>query len=279
MKKPMADLHVHTNFSDSTFSPEQVVKTAAEVGLSAIAITDHDCVDGIEPSIKLAAQYSLEIIPGIELTVDNEGYEVHMLGYFVDWQDQAFRTRLKTIQDSRINRIYKMTELLRAQDVDITAEEVFNVAGCGSVGRLHVARALMEKGKVRSMDEAFSRYIGASGPCYVEHLSFTPKEAIELLRSAGGVPVLAHPRVTRNDRFVPEFVTYGLRGIEVYHTDHDRSAEKRYLKMAQKHDLLITGGSDCHGIGKGRILLGTVMVDYALVKALREESDRIKRAG
>ena len=276
-KEKYADLHIHTDFSDGTFSPEKVVNVAIERGLSAIAICDHDCVDGIGPAIERARTTPLEIIPGVELTVIEKGKEIHLLGYFIAWKEKWFCDILKKVQRARIRRIEKMTEKLKAFDINIDKDRVIAIAGGkGSVGRLHMARALFESKAVPSIQAAFARYIGGSKPCYVEDIGFGAKEAIEIVLKAKGVPVLAHPVSLRDDSIIPQLVKYGLRGVEVYHSDHRASLSKKYEKIAQKFNLIITGGSDCHGMGKGRILMGSVKVGYNLVEILKREADSVK---
>lgn len=271
-----ADLHVHTFYSDSTFSPEEVVSCAAEKGLSAIAICDHDSVDGIDPCREIGARMGVEIIPGIELTIEKADAEIHLLGYFMDYKVGWFVKKLKEIQKARVERIHKMVEKLNAEGIDVKAEDVFALSGKGSVGRLHLAQAMLKTGKVATFKEVFDKYIGFKKPCYVTNVRFTPKEAVETLLKIGGVPVIAHPDVTGQDEYIPELMKYGLRGIEVYHTDHRPSVIKHYEALAEDKGLLMTGGSDCHGLGKGRVLLGGVRVPYTIVEALREESGRIK---
>ncbi len=272
-----ADLHIHTNFSDSTFSPEEVASCAGDRGLSSIAICDHDSISGIEPCIKTASPLGLEVIPGIELTVEKEDAEIHILGYFIDCEAAWFRKKLEEMQESRIGRIRKMIGKLNAAGVDVKAEDVFAFAGRGTVGRLHLARAMLKTGSVKSFKDAFNKYIGFAKPCYVSNARFSPREAVEFLLKVGAVPVLAHPGVMSRDEYIPELIGYGLRGIEVYHTDHKPGVVKHYEKLAQEHGLLKTGGSDCHGMGKGKALIGTVRVPYDLVEKLKEESDKIRR--
>ena len=271
-----ADLHVHTFYSDSTFSPEEVVSRANEKGLAAIAICDHDCIDGIEPCRKLGDKTGLEIIPGIELTVEKIEAEAHILGYFIDWKLGWFQKRLKAIQAARVDRIHRMVEKLKDLGIDLDAKEVFKLAGKGSVGRLHLAKTLLKNGKIRDIREAFDKYIGFNKPCYISNVRFSPREAIEMIIKTGGVPVLAHPYVLRKDECITEFIEYGLRGIEAYHPEQKGSIAKRYESLAEKYKLLVTGGSDCHGLGKGYVLLGSVKVPYSVVEKLRAESERIR---
>ena len=269
-----ADLHIHTYYSDSTFMPEEVVDHAFKKGLAAIAICDHDCVDGIEPCTRLGLGFGIEVIPGIELTVEKEEAEIHILGYFIDWRDEEFRKSMKILQDARIERIHQMVGKLQAEGISIKADEIFKLAGKGTVGRLHVARAMLNTGKIKNFKQVFEKYIGFLKPCYVSNVKFTPREAIGSILKVGGVPVLAHPQVMGKDEYIPELMEYGLKGIEVYHTDHNESAIKHYEDLAKRYGLLMTGGSDCHGMGKGRPLIGTVRIPYELVEKLKEASGR-----
>ena len=271
-----ADLHVHTHFSDSTFSPEEVVACAKDKGLAAIAICDHDSVDGIDPCIEIGKELDVEIIPGVELTIEKDDAEIHILGYLIDYRLEWLRKRLKDTQDHRIGRVHRIVEKLGKEGIKIDAADVFKLAGKGSVGRLHIAQALIKSGEVKTYREIFDRYIGFLKPCYVSNVRFTPQEAIGMVLKAGGVPVVAHPYTMGKHDYIPELIECGLRGIEVYHTDHKTSAVKRYEEMAKEHGLLMTGGSDCHGMGKGRVLLGGVRVPYTLVEKLKAESEKIR---
>lgn len=271
-----ADLHVHTFYSDSTFSPEEVVSLAARRALSAVAICDHDCVDGIEPCRKLGKIYGVEIIPGIELTVDKAEVEAHILGYFIDHKLGWLKRRLKHVQKARIERVHKIVDKLNKEGIAIKPKDVFDLAGKGSVTRFHIAKAILKSGKVKTTREIFDRYLGFSKPCYIPNISFSPEEAIEMILKAGGVPVLAHPFVMHKDEYIEKLIGYGLRGIEVYHPEHNKGAVKHYDRIARDNGLVVTGGSDCHGLGsKHRVLLGTVRVPYELVEKLRKEAARL----
>lgn len=272
-----ADLHVHTYYSDSTFSPEEVASCAHDKGLAAVAICDHDCIDGIEPCAAAAKPYGLEIVPGIELTVENADTEIHVLGYCMDWRKEWFSKRLKEMQATRLERIRLMVGKLNDAGFKMTVSDVTRLAGKGTVGRLHVAHAMLKTGRVKTIRQCFDAYIGFLKPCYVSNFRLSPKEAIEMVLKAGGVPVLAHPAVTGRDENIPELIDYGLRGIEAYHTEHKTHEIKRYELIAKRHGLIITGGSDCHGLGKGRVLLGGVRVPYTVVEELKKEADKIKK--
>ncbi|MBN1354567.1 MAG: PHP domain-containing protein [Candidatus Omnitrophica bacterium] len=280
-KTRYADLHVHTIFSDGTFTPQEAVDCAISKELACIAICDHDSIDGIEPSVEYAAGLDIEIVPGVEITVLEGGKEMHLLGYFISWHEQWFRDILKTVQTERVKRLEKMIEKLKNFNIKVNIDTVMDISGhVGSVGRLHLARTMVKEGAVSSISEAFNRYIGDSKPCYVEDIGFNAKEAIGLIRKAKGVPVLAHPAVIGNDEFVHEFIKHGLRGIEVFHSDHSLSVSRKYERLARENNLLITGGSDCHGMGKGSVLMGNIKVPYSIVEALKEEAlSRRKREG
>lgn len=274
--KKFADLHVHTFHSDGTFTPEQVIDAARKKGFFAIAITDHDSVDGVDPSTGFAAKYEMEVIAGVELTAEEENMEIHMLGYFIDWKAEWFERKLKKIRQARLERIYGMVEKLKKVGVEIDPKKVLALSGPGAVGRLHLATALYNEGIISSISEAFRKYIGEKAPCYVKKYKLTPKEAIDMILKLGGVPVLAHPRILGRDDLIPNFIKDGLRGIEVYHIEHFPAAVSHYENFAVSHGLLMTGGSDCHGTGKGGMLLGKVKIPYSLVEDLKKESDKIR---
>jgi len=269
-----ADLHVHTYLSDGTFSPEKVMEYAKVAGLYAIAITDHDCVDGIAPAMEIAAKLGMEVVPGVELTAEIGDSEIHILGYFVDWQDKIFSKQLNDISEVRKERAKKILEKLRKHAVDLSEDELFQLSGPGSVGRLHIANLLYKKGFISSVSEAFRKYIGNKGCCYVSKFKLTPEDAIAMIKRVGGIPVLAHPKtVYAEDRsredMIKELVKDGMSGIEVYHSDHKPKDVEEFKGLAEKYNLLMTGGSDCHGFGKRQILIGKVKIPYELVEKMK----------
>jgi len=272
----LADLHVHTHLSDGTFTPEEVVENARKVGLSCIAVTDHDCVDGIMPAMKAAKKHGPEIIPGVEMSAQEKGREVHLLGFFPDIKDKKFLEKLKSIRRNRVERVYRMVEKLKKYNVRLDPGRVFELSGPGSVGRLHVAAVLEEEGYVSSIEEAFKRFIGDKGPCYVAHYEISAKDAISELKRVGAVVVYAHPQLMGGDSLIPQFIKYGLDGIEAYHSEHTKQVTKRYIELAGECGLLVTGGSDCHGLNKGRMLMGTVKVPYSLVEELKRCAAKTK---
>ena len=274
--RKFVDLHVHTQYSDSTLAPEEVVDLAYNKGLSAIAITDHDCIDGIAPSVERAKKYDLEVIPGVELTAEEGNLELHILGYFIDWKTEWFAGKLKEIRTARVNRIYEMAAKLKNAGIDIDPEKVFALSGPGAVGRLHLATVLYNEGFTSSVGEAFRKYIGNNAPCCVKKFKLTPQEAIDMILRLGGVPVLAHPHVLGRDDLIPDLIKKGLRGIEVYRIEHHYNVTLHYEDIAFEHGLLISGGSDCHGMGKGDILIGRIKLPYKVLENLRKEAAKIK---
>ena len=264
-----ADLHIHTFFSDSTNSPKDIIKLAKECGLSCIAITDHDTVKGIEPTNFEASNSDLEIIAAIELTGEEEGTEVHILGYFIDWHDSWFLDKLDQMRKIRIERIYEMTAKLKSLGITIDAEEVINSASIGSVGRLHLARVMQKHNVVGSVHEAFAKYIGDKGSAYVSKFRITPYEAISMIKKVKGIPVLAHPHTLNKDDFISYLVKGGLEGLEVYYPDYSPLVTERYKKIADKFNLLVTGGSDCHGQIKNDAYIGKIKIPYELVEKLK----------
>lgn len=270
MSECFADLHIHTNKSDSTFSPEEVVKHAHKNSLAAIAITDHDSVSAIPLVLEYAKQYNIEIIPGIEFGAEIGDTEAHILGYFIDFTQKWFHEKLEFLRDTRIKRMRQIVKKLNELNLDISEKDILSVSGDCAVGRMHMARVLMNKGYASSINEAFNRYIGKNRCAYAKKYQMTPEEAIDIIHKLGGLSVLAHPQLMNRDSLIPSMVGHGLDGIEVYHSDHTAQGVKKYSGIADKYGLLVTGGSDCHGIGKGKILIGTVKIPYALVEKMKE---------
>ena len=246
-----ADLHTHSTYSDGRLTPTELIERAARKGLEVIALTDHDCTDGIPEAQEAARQHpQLLLIPGVELSTDVPHSEVHVLGYFLRWQDTGFQSRLARFRRSRLQRGQRMLAKLKRLGIDLSWQRVQEIAGDGAIGRPHVALAMLEAGHISSLDEAFQRYIGRNRPAYVEREKLTPIEATRLLVSAGGLPVLAHPRQLQDlHPLVVELKGAGLVGLETYYQDYDDQAVACLLEVARKHDLLPLGGSDFHGIG------------------------------
>jgi 3',5'-nucleoside bisphosphate phosphatase len=244
------DLHVHTLFSDGALTPEAVVAHALERSLAALAITDHDSVEGVEPA-RIAAGTALELVPGIEISSTLDGADLHILGYYLDPEDVELAAALARFRDERLKRAQSMVERLRSLGAPVDVEEVLELAGPGVVGRPHVAEALVRAGHVETVDEAFRRYIGSRGEAFIQRPAFHPEHAIALIHAAGGVSVLAHPGPALPDLVVEQLADAGLRGIEVWHPQHGAAAVRRFHALARRLNLLETGGSDYHGWPRG----------------------------
>ncbi len=267
----LADLHLHTHYSDGADSPQRVVELAKEAGLSAIAITDHDILDGYPEAAAAAQAAGLELIPGLEMSASEVGREVHMLGFFIDAGHAGFQQQLAEQRTRRMARIHEMVVRLQQLGLAVTPEDVFSQAKHqGAIGRPHVAQALLKRGYVSTMREAFDRYIGNDGPAYVPGSPLGPEVAIRAIREAGGIPVLAHPIYLKDDAFIEQLVHDGLVGLEVYHSGHPPEAVQRYEQLADRLGLLKTGGSDYHGTSKEGAPIGSMRVPYALVEALKQ---------
>ena len=266
-----ADLHIHSNFSDGLLSPEEIVRKAHDAGLTVISITDHDTVDGIGPAVAEGEKAGVTVIPGIEFTTDLPDTEIHILGYFIDYKAKWLKELLSKIRESRMNRIYKIADKLKNLGINIDAEDVLKLADKGSVGRPHVARMLLQQGKVKSVQEAFNKYLNFGGPAYVPHFRLTPAEAVQTIVKAGGIPVYAHPAVSRKDDIIPELIAKGLAGIEVFYSKHSDAQIKHYQTLAEKYGLLMTGGSDFHGFSTVRdVSLGEMKLPDNYIRKLEE---------
>ncbi len=247
----VADLHIHTTASDGLLSPVEIVKKAGTLGLSAIAITDHDTIDGISSAMNASENTLPEIIPGIELSTEIDDREVHILGFYIDHTDSDLIALLKILQESRFSRAEKTVKKLNSLGYLISLGDVLDFAGKAAPGRLHVARALVEKGYLPSAQAVFNDLLGYRMPGYVERYKLKPQEAIAIIRSAGGLAAWAHPYLSRKDSLLTEFISHGLQGLEVYHPDQNPSQSGHYRQLAKSHRLFICGGSDFHGSGVG----------------------------
>ena len=266
----MVDLHVHSTCSDGTFTPEELVDYAMEKGLRAFALTDHDTVNGLDRAIRYAegspadapSPQVPEVIPGIELSTEYQGKDIHMVGLFIDYHQPDFAHYLEDFIHSRENRNEKMCALLREHNIDITYEALLAEFPGAVITRAHFARYLLSHGYIQSMKEAFDRYVGDHCPCFVPREKVTPAQAVELILGAGGVPVLAHPILyhmsdERLDNLVAELKSIGLVGIEAIYSTYNTAEERQIRGLASKYDLKISGGSDFHGANKPKIDLGT----------------------
>jgi hypothetical protein len=273
-----ADLHLHSHFSDGTYWPEELAAHARRCELAAIALTDHDSVEGCPRMAAACELGAIEFIPGTELTAEQNGNELHLLGYFIDTENPSLLSQLAKFQTVRQNRIREMVARLNKLRVPLSAEAVFALANCRAPGRPHVARALVQTGLCANLDEAFERFLKKNRPAWVPKFKMSASEAIDVIHQAQGVAVLAHPGLNRTDQVIPGIVEAGLDGIECFHTKHSTATCEHYLELADRFHLLVSGGSDCHGLSKGKPLIGTVKVPYQHVEQLKARAADIKAA-
>jgi predicted metal-dependent phosphoesterase TrpH len=270
------DLHAHTTASDGTLSPEALVDLAASRGLAALGVTDHDTVDALDAAAVRAARVGIALMPGVELSTTERGAEVHVLGYGVDRHDSSLRSALADLAAARYRRIAAMIEKLREAGYDIDGDAVLVQADIGTVGRPHIARALIDLGVVDSIDEAFERFLKPGRPGWVPRDPFTPEQAVGLLVEHGAVPVLAHPYSTGDiEAILDRLVPIGLRGMEVWYGEYDQARREALRRIADARGLIPTGGSDYHGpdFREGRDL-GSANVPYEAFARLVEAGAR-----
>lgn len=263
-----ADLHVHSTASDGTLSPRDLVALAVQRGLSVLAITDHDSVEGLSEAREAAASTSLTLIPAVELSANAGGRDVHILGYFVRPDDEHLRSHLTDLRAARLRRAHSMVEALSEAGYSVSIDDVLELSAGGAVGRSHVARALVNRGHVDTVADAFQHLIGRGRPFYVAKDVRTPAEAIACIRDTGGIAVVAHPGISDVDDLLGSMIDSGLNGIEAYHADHTPAQRSHYAKIAADFGLLVTGGSDFHGPAAPNPALGTVAIPFEAVDAL-----------
>ena len=269
MSKP-ADLHIHSYYSDGTSSPEEIVEQALQADLSCIAVTDHDTIGGIALTMDSACGHDLEVLSGIELSSHIHNRDVHVLGYLFDYKNRDLVQTLTAMQDSRQERMKKMVEKLKELGVtNIELADVDSKAQSDSIGRPHLAAVLVDKGKVSSIKEAFDKYLAEGAPAYMSKFKYTPFEAIDIIKKAGGLAVLAHPMLTQIDELIPQLVKAGLDGLEVYYPYTSENMVHFYEGLALKHNLLLTGGSDAHGTVKKHTHIGRIRISYDLVEKMK----------
>ena len=254
--------------------PQRVIELAQQAGLCAIAITDHDNTQARAIAAPFAVSAHIELLSGIEMSATAEGLEVHVLGFLFDVEHPGLQEHLTEQQARRVARAHEMVKRLQRVGVHIEADEVFQIAGEGTVGRPHVARVLLKHGYISTLAEAFDRYLGPNNPGFVPGSPLSPAQVIRVIREAGGVPVLAHPVYLKRDALIEAFVKDGLVGLEVYHSGHTPELVRHYEQLADHLKLLKTGGSDSHGNSKEGLPIGAVKVPYTLVEALKEWKDK-----
>lgn len=256
------DLHTHSNKSDGSLSPTQLIDEAKRIGLSAIALTDHDSIDGLEEAIKRGNELGIKVVPGVELSCEYNGRDIHIVGLFIDYLNKDFHNQLKAFVNSRDIRNRKMCQKLTDAGMPVIYEEMIEKYGDSVLTRAHYARYMLEKGYIKSLSEAFERYIGDHSPYYIPREKVTPSQGVSLILSAGGVPILAHPILYKlgkeaMNNLVSELKEYGLVGIEAIYSTYTGADERYIREIADKYGLLISGGSDFHGAAKPGLNLGT----------------------
>jgi predicted metal-dependent phosphoesterase TrpH len=266
------DLHTHSTASDGIYAPTELVTRAKAIGLRVLALTDHDTTGGIDEAARAAAKLDIDFIPGIEINTDVSGGEVHVLGYFPEYSRPAFQAILNVLRDARERRGQRMVELLNEHGINISWERVRQIAQ-GAVGRPHVAKALLEAGYVQTIGEAFDKYIGTGLFAYVPRYKLTPEDAVRLIASANGLPVMAHPAdlpgLDELRNWLPGLRAAGMVGLETYYGPYSEEQEQALLALANEYDLIPTGGTDFHGPGIHPTPLGGRFVPYEAVERLK----------
>ncbi len=275
----MIDLHLHSTFSDGSLSPEQLVREARKADLSAIALTDHDSVSGVPLFLEACAREKIRGLPGVEISVDYPHGTMHILGYFIDYNSRELNSHVDKLKAGRAARNADILKKINNLGIPLTFAEVASFAGEGNVGRLHFAQALVARGYVGSNQEAFDRYLAKGKSGYVERDRLQPRGGVEMIVNAGGLAVLSHPFTlelspSALEKQVGELAAFGLQGIEVYYPQHNHNLVKRYLELAQRFNLVATGGTDFHGkampdikIGRG---FGSLKVPDSVLTRLEE---------
>ena len=256
---PKVDLHLHTTYSDGRLTPSELVTFCFEKGLEVIAISDHDTTEGIRQSESLACTLGIEVVPAVEVGTSLNGSEIHVLGYFIDSEQIEFQEMLTNYRDSRVNRAERMVSKLNALGIPLSWGKVSDLAGTGSIGRPHIAYALVKYGYVDNIREAFDGYLKLGAPGYIPRDLPTPHESVRMIKEHGGVPVLAHPLFTKSksDRYdipfledlVASLCEEGLKGIEVFYGDYTKEQIEKLLNISSKYHLVPCGGSDYHATG------------------------------
>ncbi len=276
--RPNVDLHLHTVFSDGQCQPDELVTAIAEQGLSALAVTDHDTTESLSAVQKAAEATGMTVIPGIEINTVWQDKEVHILGYFIDPEDASLQAVIRHHQDARVSQMKEMAQRLKKlKRIDISFEDIRAASGHNSIGRPHVAKVLVEKGTVTSISEAFNRYLNPRCETFVRRKTVPPHEAVEAIYESGGIPVIAHPGdMEKIEDLTLDLMNYGLRGLEAYHRSHSPALIEFHCSLAEKHGLIVTGGTDFHGTADvyGKALERVNMPEYVYEELKNEHQQR-----
>ncbi len=265
------DLHLHTYCSDGAYSPAQVVMKAKENGLDVISIVDHDTTDGLEEAIETGKELGIEVIPGIELSSNINGTDIHILGYFINWRDENLRTHLRVFRELRLQRAKRIVEKLNMLDIPLEFESVVELTRSSAIGRVHIANALVRYGFVNDFYEAFNKYLGVGCPAYEKNIEISPRRAIRLIAEVGGISFIAHPARYLSEDDLANLINYGIDGIEVIHPSHDDELVRYYRSIADEYFLLESGGSDFHGgLRHDENCIGVYTVPYSFVETMKQ---------
>jgi predicted metal-dependent phosphoesterase TrpH len=267
------DLHIHSNYSDGVLSPSEIVGKARRVGLKAISIADHDCVDGVELGVKAGRENGIEVISGVEMSVRTGEQDVHLLGYFVDTENEGFRKYLEFFKETRAKRARKIVDRLNELGVALELSTVMEVGGDGSVGRMHIAKAMVKDKFCRNIDIAFSRYLRDGGPAFVKKYRISAEEAVDIIHKANGLALLAHPGFYASEALISYLFDVGLDGLEVYNPKHSEFQVSRFQTLVREHKGVESGGSDFHGGKERPSRLGFFKAPYSLVVKMKEYSE------
>ena len=283
MEKVIADLHTHTVNSDGTFTVEEVVKLASEKGLDVVAVTDHDSVDGVRDEKKLREyeeKYKVEIIKGIEMSCNLKGKDVHILGYFLNLEDKNFLKELERIAEIRNERNEKIIKKLADLKLPVTMEELLEIVQGNVISKAHFAEIMLKKGYVSCKSDAFKNYLGKGGAAFVEKRDYQPADAVDILVKNGAFVSLAHPKLITDDfaeveRIVSDLVKHGLRGLEVNYYSFSKKDREKYMVLAEKYNLIITGGSDFHGVNRVESSLGGTGLNKSEYENLKKSLKKV----
>lgn len=263
-----ADLHIHSYFSDGFLSPTQVVAYAAGAGLRAIALTDHDTVDGLDEAIAAGVNHNVEVLTGIELSATIDDRDIHILGYLFDHHDEVFRRAVTLYKQERFHRAEKIVQKLNRFGVGVDMDQVMARAGKGAVGRPHIADAVVHAGFAKDTNSVFRDFLGYGASAYEDKYKITPEMAIRLIHDAGGVAFLAHPSIGIKQKYLYQVISSGVDGIECTHPKHTDDASRYFQRIVKQHGLLECGGSDCHA-RDGNIFIGKYPVSYEVIEKMK----------
>ena len=269
-----ADLQLHTRYSDGTETPAEILYRAKKNAIDCVSITDHDTTAGIPEALKASVEFGMEVIPGIEISCDCSKGTLHILGYYMDILHPVFQASLRYFREARNLRIYKIIDALRDYGLDITVDDVFEEVKGDSPGRPHVAQVIINKGYAKNRQDAFDRFLAHGKPGDIEKAKMRPHEAVNMIHSARGLAVLAHPHSLDDIDVIRRLVIYGLDGIEVFYPEHSHSFIQTLANYVKKYRLFATGGSDCHGAGKDEVRLGKIKLPYSYILNMKKCYER-----